>query len=488
MSWRTLPLMCACLLVGGLSVPAQTGTFKPLSSQPEDVVAMDGWLYFSADDGRFGRELWRANIEGNAERLTDLSRGALSSEIYSLYPYKGVLYFGYRPEGGVGQLWRSDGTEGGTYQLSRLPADGTMAPFHRVFAHSRSRLYIVTGEGQGTKQLWESDGTGEGTRRVREASLGNPINCDTFHGVVSGADLYLNMKWRKGFAVARVDGATGLAHVIREFESEAVSFFALESGEVLFSGFEERTGGELWKTGPTPGSCELVLDIYPGKESSKVGEIHRFVTDPFGVMTLFVATTPEYGRELWQTDGTREGTTIWRDLVRGAGSSDPNRLTSSRGELYFVALGENVGREVWYYSAGTDEAKPISDVNPGLGSSNPYAFCLARDSSLYFSAEDQHVDEELWVFPGTGDKSHQVADIYPGKQSSFPFFTTLLGDFIVTVATDPVVGRELRILGTNDVPRVLVDIWTDNSVNPSSSVHDLSRSPLLRRERPPAWQ
>lgn len=472
MGWRAIPLKCAFtmfLVLSSAGVGAEESAFKPLSSTPEDVVVMGEWVYFSADDGRFGRELWRSDIDGNAERLTDLSRGTLSSDLYSFYPFKGVLYFGYRPDGEDGQLWRSDGTEAGTYRVSRFPVEDKIEPFRGILDHSDTRLYVVTGGGQGTQQLWETDGTERGTRRVREASEGNPVHCDTFHGVVSGGDLYLNMKWKKQFAVARVDGSTGLAHIIREFESESVSFFALDSGEVLFSGFEADTGGELWKTGPMPGSCELVMDIYPGKESSKVGEMHRFTSNPYGVMTLFVATTPDYGRELWKTDGTREGTTLWKDLIEGAGSSDPNRLTSERGELYFVALGKEIGREVWYYSAATDEFNPISDVNPGLGSSGPYAFCLANNSSLYFSAEDQYVDEELWVYPGAGKESRRVADIYPGHRSSYPSYTARLGSAVITVATDPVVGRELRICSPNDVPRVLVDIWTDNSVNPASS-------------------
>ena len=41
-----------------------------------------------------------------------------------------------------------------------------------------------------------------------------------------------------------------------------------------------------------------------------------------GGITYFVANSPNYGRELWKTDGTSSGTVLVRDIRPGSGSSE----------------------------------------------------------------------------------------------------------------------------------------------------------------------
>lgn len=456
------------MMLVGPWVHGQGNDFEPLSSNPEDVVVIGDWVYFSAEDGRRGRELWRTDIDGNAECIKELTRGAEGSEIYAFYPFRGMLYFGYRPTGEKGQLWRSDGTAAGTVMVSRCVVEDQIQSFNEIVDHTENSFFFTTGEEVGSKLLWQSNGTEEGTKLIREAEARNPVAFNSFHGTTSGEDLYFNMDWKKESAIARVDGATALAHVIRGFVSETNSYFTMDSGDVLFQGWGPDSGGELWRTGPTSDSCQLVLDIYPGPESSGLGDMHRFVSDPFGVMILFVAKSPDYGRELWTTDGTPEGTRLWKDLLDGAPSSNPYRLISEPGVLFFVAIGEGIGKEMWRYDANTDAFRAISDINPGLGSSEPYATWLTS-FGLYFSAQDEYQDEELYCFDGTEKQAVRVADIYPGQSSSYPSYTTSFGGAIVFVATNPIEGRELQIKHPNEAHRVLVDIWSDGSVNPASS-------------------
>src|SRR5262245_49473554 len=42
----------------------------------------------------------------------------------------------------------------------------------------------------------------------------------------------------------------------------------------------------------------------------------------------FVATTPEYGTELWKSDGTAAGTVLVADIVPGTGSGSPTNLVN----------------------------------------------------------------------------------------------------------------------------------------------------------------
>ena len=62
---------------------------------------------------------------------------------------------------------------------------------------------------------------------------------------------------------------------------------------------------------------------------------------------FFSAVTPERGREPWVSDGTPGGTRPLREINRGAGSSDPIGFTLSGWDVFFVALDDAHGRELW---------------------------------------------------------------------------------------------------------------------------------------------
>jgi ELWxxDGT repeat protein len=86
--------------------------------------------------------------------------------------------------------------------------------------------------------------------------------------------------------------------------------------------------------------------------------------------------------------------------------------------------------------------------------------------------------------PGTGEELYRAVpgsrqldlldDIYPGPASSYPFYSVVLGEGVVFVATDPVHGRELWYADSGTGTRLLADIYSDASVNPSSSPEQLT--------------
>jgi ELWxxDGT repeat protein len=79
--------------------PGNGDTFL-MDSSPGHLTVFDGLLYFSADDGVHGRELW--SFDGtNARLVLDLNSGPYGSEVSELTVYRGTLYFsaddGYLP-------------------------------------------------------------------------------------------------------------------------------------------------------------------------------------------------------------------------------------------------------------------------------------------------------------------------------------------------------------------------------------------------------
>lgn len=84
-------------------------------------------------------------------------------------------------------------------------------------------------------------------------------------------------------------------------------------------------------------------------------------------------------------------------------------------------------------------------------------------------------DRELWYADGETREVIQVADLYAGPASSEPYGTIFTGNSIVFAATHPVYGRELWRAAARPYPPVLLaDLFTDNSVNPSSAPDELT--------------
>ena len=86
---------------------------------------MGGTLFFAADDGVHGSELWRSDgTETGTVLVTDINPGASDGFPRYLTEVGGTLFFTAR-DGVHGQeLWRSDGTETGTVLVRDINAGG----------------------------------------------------------------------------------------------------------------------------------------------------------------------------------------------------------------------------------------------------------------------------------------------------------------------------------------------------------------------------
>jgi ELWxxDGT repeat protein len=88
---------------------------------------------------------------------------------------------------------------------------------------------------------------------------------------------------------------------------------------------------------------------------------------------FFTAVDRETGIELWASDGSTEGTRLVRDIRPGPEQSEPGRLTSVGGRLFFSAMtgafggdtaGPGSGPELWT-SDGTEEGThPVGELLP----------------------------------------------------------------------------------------------------------------------------
>ena len=182
------------------------------------------------------------------------------------------------------ELWRTDGTQAGTFALAPNPV-----PFFRLQPPVRmgGELFFANQDPATGEELWATDGTVAGTRRVR----------DTLPGVTS----LLPRSLTAG------------------------------PGFVIFTGQTPPTGGiEPYVSDGTFGGTFLLADLYPGALGSNPSGFTRV-----GDEVVFLANDGTHGTEFWATDGTRSGTRLVTDFVAGAGSLNGAVAGSDGERLYF---------------------------------------------------------------------------------------------------------------------------------------------------------
>ena len=127
------------------------------------AAAAGGALFFFADDGVHGTELWRSDgTEAGTSLVKDIAPGDASSFIRivdgsAMTEYHGLLYF-VADDGVHGaELWRSDGTSHGTIMVSDINPEGP-ASFPSSLTVMFNRLYFAADDGVHGRELWSTDG------------------------------------------------------------------------------------------------------------------------------------------------------------------------------------------------------------------------------------------------------------------------------------------------------------------------------------------
>lgn len=217
---------------------------------------------------------------------------------------------------------------------------------------SQTLYYLTSTTAYTTLNLWKSDGTVGGTSLVKNipisgnnigitaiANLGNKTLFQYFNNTTSSA--YVRQLWV-------TDGTSGGTTVVDSVSSTNSTQYTAGyefNGEVYFTRHQDATGIELWKTDGVSANATLVKDINPGANGSGVT-----LLGTYNGKLYFSANDGTHGVELWRTDGSLSGTEMVADINPGQNSSSPTKLKALAGKLYFLASKVLSGTEVWTYS------------------------------------------------------------------------------------------------------------------------------------------
>ncbi|QSQ24018.1 hypothetical protein JY651_03295 [Pyxidicoccus parkwayensis] len=278
--------------------------------------------------------------------------------------------------------------------------------------------------------------------------------------IVNGYNGAINTLWRLERRDTGCGAAAWDAVLIKSgFGGLPLQFGSAVIGHTLYFAAEDGVyGRELWKTDGTAEGTVLVKDIRPGPEGS---ELRQFMA--VGRTLYFVADDGEHGFELWKSDGTRSGTRLVEDINSGTGSSFPFfQATLDSRTLLFTAEDGTHGRELWRSDGTRAGTRLIEDIQPGPGGFDVTVLNRLADGRFLFAADEGTHGSELWTTDGTPAGTHLVKDIQPGPMGSMEVrfgVQTVVDDLLYFRADDGTHGPELwKSDGTARGTRLVEDI------------------------------
>ena len=317
----------------GTTVVAELGPDQPYSGiEPSGLVALGHTLYFTLWHESYGTEVWKSDgTEAGTGILKDIcpgTCGGIGTRLDGtwLKSWRGAAYFAASaPETGV-ELWRTDGTSGGTV----LVGDLNPGPANSLdeFMPLGDTLLLAVDDGVHGTELWIGDGTPAGSRLVH--------------------DYY--------------PGRTGAG----------IGSFVTVGRMAYFKAL-----GGLWRTDGTPGGTTIIfVPSAPPSGSSALEPIA-----PFDGMLLFLASTAD-GAGLMLTNGIRGGqraVAIALPLSIDLPGAYPDQLTPMAGGLAFVA--GRPERWLWYTDPAPGSVVSLSPSGLYVGA----AMLTPVGSTLFFS-------------------------------------------------------------------------------------------------------
>ena len=364
------------------------------NSGPRDFTMLGDIMYFIAYDATTGSEIWTYDTNSpastsNPAQLADLYPGVNSPSIYDFTEYQGSLYFAADDSVYGKELWKANPTTGLTMVKNIRPGSpGSDISYLTVIGDI---MYFRANDGTNGHEIWRSDGTTMGT-----------------------------------YMVANINPGTG--------DSYPGCFTDFGDDKILFTANDATHGNELWMyNSSTPASAtnpHLVIDLISGSDSSNpcgYGEDGLSTKD--GVAVIFPYTT-NYGREIWITDGTSQGTYLHTDIRPGTDSGaydgvcgDPEDFTIG-DKLYFTGYTTTRGSELYAYDFTDNTTTALPEANPGTDS-GVYSDCMMGyplaveefGGQIYFRGHNSNYGSELYRYNPIDNITEIVGDYNIGTSS-----------------------------------------------------------------------
>lgn len=437
------------------------------SSFPESLTKSGSNVLFMASDGVNGKELWRTDgTEVGTYVVKDINPNSTGSNDLTFPDFfkrqfisiNSILYF-LANSGSEGfELWKSDGTSGGTSLVKDFKS-GSASATYSMFTSFGSSLYFMASDNTEEISYWKTDGTLASTVKLTDINTGLS---NIFPLLIANNSLFYLVAYGNttGYELYKSDG--GPLSLVKDvathtFENyKGFNFKASGNNGMIFTYDNNKQGFELWRSDGVS-NTSLLKDCNPFAKnfflrggydyysfSSDFSPIvsfknYQFVSDGSGALWKIdganVSPWQASGLIVFQYIGSSDNMLLWLTLDKLYKSTDginielvttipnlsylntqPSLFYEVNGTFYFVFGSGSLGKELWKTDGTQAGTMLVKNISPG-SSSTSFSYFRKVGNKLFFVATTDS-GAELWVTDGTEAGTYQVKDINPGSNGA----------------------------------------------------------------------
>ena len=370
--------------------------------------------------------------------VKDIQSGSTGSTISGITEFNGKLYFRAN-DGSTGfELWKSDGTSAGTLLVSDFVSGGNFVGSPPFFTILGSKLYFFGNANNTGIEVYHYDGTN--ISLAADLKTGNNVSSAPGYMIEMGGNLYVRAQEQSTTTnrLFKINSSNSFNVVDNSIVLGTSNSAAVLDGKLYLAAGTVSSNQQLYSTDGT--TMTLVKTI---NTAGNAQPTNFYAASAMGKV-FFRANDGTAGLELWMTDGTETGTVLVKDIVTGSGTSSPANFYEYNGKVYFSANDGTNGVELWVTDGTSAGTQMLKDINTSVAgaSSNPSNF-YTYNGKLYFSANDGVNGSELWRTDGTAENTTMLFDINSGAGNSSPSdFISFNGDLYFG-ADNGSTGKEL---------------------------------------------
>jgi ELWxxDGT repeat protein len=410
-------------------------------SSPSYLTAMNGKLYFSANTPTSGTELWVSDGTGaGTSLLKDINPGLPASGIfgahvgpgtrnyiYNLALFNNKLWF--RADDGVHgiELWSTDGTTAGTTMIEIWPGPGSGDPY--AITEFGGKLYMNASDSLHGSELWVSDGTASGTSLLKDINPGTASGGAGDYATFTAYNgkLYFDARTdAEGRELWSTDGTSAGTTMVKDMwagpgSSQPGQYgLCVYNNKMYFNAADSINHYQLWSSDGTAAGTSLLKVLSPAFNAFPAA----FIT--YNGSMFFEAIDPVNQYQLWVSDGTSGGTHVLSPpIAPNANPVGNTNLYTINNALYMSANFNSIGQELWIYGFPLGITATTGDQSI---SAYPNPFSASVTISGLLSSEQYTVQ----VLDITGREFYRAAVSADQNSISMPELST--GVYLMTVS------------------------------------------------------
>jgi len=437
--WKTNGTANGTQLVKDINPRAGIGGFSNQPMPHPTLNVMGNMLYFVADDGTTGKELWKSDGSPSGTVLVkDFTTTGLNIQPENLFVANNLLYFTvggilWTSDGNVDgtvplnknarfltsvsnlvyfvsndELWKTNGTPSGTVLVAG-PYPGTRDSISSLTAVGNS-IYFIVHNSTTDSELWMSDGNSTNTALLKVTNPeGILMSVNPTLLFTMGEILYFVTDDGTNSTLWQINGTNISSVNVKDINNNPVLFtlqykFFIVGNKLFHLGSDNTNGFELWKFDTTTGVTGLVKDINPGTNSS-----YPAAFKVIGNTLYFNADDGTNGYELWKSEGDASNTVLVKN-INPEFSSRPDGFSEAGGIIYFAAQDGTNGRELWRSDGTPDGTYLLTNIGLAGGGSNPNGpmVTIGRNSYIFVERGGNNLRPSIWRTDGTPKGTYMI--------------------------------------------------------------------------------